>query len=200
MKFEKGLMTMMLGTALAVSPAFAQQEAEHSQEVTVLALGSFVKNTTQNGIKQSTTNSAGVLGNYRYFFNRYNGVEANYAFTSNTQNYGAGGSLAGIESRSHELSAAYVLRRPGKWISPFALAGAGGLMFDPKNLAGASTQARAAFVYGAGADINMSKHLFMRAEYRGLVYNSPTFGISRLAGTDRVTHEVEPTVGFGFRF
>jgi hypothetical protein len=38
--------------------------------------------------------------------------------------------------------------------------------------------------FGAGADINMSKHLFMRAEYRGLVYNSPTFGISRLAGTD----------------
>ena len=141
MKFERALMTMMLGTALAVSPAFAQEEAEHSQEVTVLALGSFVRNTTQNGIEQSTTNSAGVLGNYRYFFNRYNGVEANYAFTSNTQNYGAGGSLAGIESRSHEVSAAYVLRRPGKWISPFALAGAGGLMFDPKNLAGASTQA-----------------------------------------------------------
>jgi hypothetical protein len=28
-----------LGTALAVSPAFAQEEAEQSQEVTVLALG-----------------------------------------------------------------------------------------------------------------------------------------------------------------
>jgi hypothetical protein len=88
MKFEKVFMTMILGTALAVSPAFAQEEAEQSQEVTVLALGSFVRNTTQNGIEQSTTNSAGVLGNYRYFFNRYNGVEANYAFTSNTQNYG----------------------------------------------------------------------------------------------------------------
>ena len=61
MKFDKALMTMMLGTALAVSPAFAQEEAEQSQEVTVLALGSFVRNTTQNGIEQSTTNSAGVL-------------------------------------------------------------------------------------------------------------------------------------------
>jgi len=142
MKFEKALMTMMLGTALAVSPAFAQEEAEQSQEVTVLALGSFVKSTTQNGIEQSTTNSAGVLTNYRYFFNRYSGVEANYAFTSDTQNYGAGGSLAAIDSRSHELSAAYVLRLPGKWISPFALAGAGGLMFDPKNFTGASTQAQ----------------------------------------------------------
>jgi opacity protein-like surface antigen len=73
-------------------------------------------------------------------------------------------------------------------------------MFDPKNFAGATTQARAAFVYGAGADINMSRHLFMRAEHRGLVYNSPTFGIPELARTDRVTHAAEPTVGFGFRF
>lgn len=121
MKFDKALMTMMLGTALAVSPAFAQEEVEQSQEVTVLALGSIVKSTTQNGIEQSATKSAGVLANYRYFFNRYNGVEANYAFTSDTQNYGAGGSLAAIDSRSHELSAAYVLRRPSKWISPFAL-------------------------------------------------------------------------------
>jgi opacity protein-like surface antigen len=161
MKLEKALMTMMLGTALAVSPAFAQEEAQQSQEVTVLALSSFVRNTTQNGIEQNTTNSAGVLENYRYFFNRYNGVEANYAFTSNTRSYGASESLAAIDSRSHEVSAAYVLRLPSKWISPFPLAGAGGLMFDPKNLAGASTQARAAFVYGAGADINMSKHLFM---------------------------------------
>jgi len=200
MKFEKALLTMMLGTALAVSPAFAQEEAEQPQEVTVLALGSFVKSTTHNGVEQSATNRAGVLANYRYFFNRYNGIEANYAFTSNTQNYGAGGSMAGIDSRSHELSAAYVLRLPGKWISPFALAGAGGLIFDPKNFTGGSTQARAAVVYGAGVDINMSKQMFMRAEYRGLVYNSPTFGVPGLAGTDRVTHQAEPTVGFGFRF
>jgi opacity protein-like surface antigen len=200
MKFDKAFMTMMLGTALAVAPAFAQEEADQSQEVTVLALGSFEKNTTHKGIEQSTSNSAGVLANYRYFFNRNNGVEANYAFTSNTQNYGAIGSLAAIDSRSHEVSAAYVLRFPGKWISPFAMAGAGGLMFNPKNFTGASTQARAAFVYGAGADINMSKRLFMRAEYRGLVYNSPNFGIPGLAGTDRLTHKAEPTVGFGFRF
>jgi opacity protein-like surface antigen len=145
-----------------------------------------VKSTTQNGIEQSTSNSAGVLANYRFFSNRYSGVEANYAFTSNTQKYGAGGSLAGIDSRSHELSAAYGLRLPHKWVSPFAVPGAGGMIFDPKN------------VYGAGADINMSEHLYMRAEYRGLVYNSPTFGVVGPAGADRVTHAAEPTVGLAF--
>jgi opacity protein-like surface antigen len=192
--------TILLGAALVSAPAFAQEEAEHSQEVSVQALGSFVKSTTQNGIQQDATNSAGILANYRFFFNRYNGIEADYAYTSNTQNFGAGGSLAGINTNAHELSAAYVLRLPHKVISPFMLAGAGGLIFDPKNFAGASTQARAAFVYGAGADINVSKHLFMRAEYRGLVYNTPTFGFAGLAGTDRVTHDAEPSVGFGWRF
>jgi hypothetical protein len=53
---------------------------------------------------------------------------------------------------------------------------------------------------GAGADINLSRHVFVRAEYRGLIYNSPTYGMAALAGTDRVTHRAEPTVGFGWHF
>jgi outer membrane immunogenic protein len=200
MKLDHLFLTMMLGAAVTVSPAFSQEEVEQRQEISVQAVGSFVKSTTQNGVQQDATNTAGVLANYRYFFNRNSGVEVNYAFTSNTQNFGLAGGLTGIDSHSHELSAAYVLRFPHKWISPFALAGAGGLIFDPNNFTGASTQARAAFVYGAGADINMSKHLFLRAEYRGLVYDTPTYGLAGLAGTDRITHEAEPSIGFGWRF
>ena len=40
--------------------------------------------------------------------------------------------------------------------TPFLLAGVGGLIFDPKDFAGASSQGRAAFVYGGGADFNLS--------------------------------------------
>jgi len=40
----------------------------------------------------------------------------------------------------------------------------------------------------------------MRAEYRGFVYNSPTYDLPGLAGLDRVTHRAEPSVGFGYRF
>jgi outer membrane immunogenic protein len=200
MKLNRTILTMMFGAALAVSPAFAQEESSHTQEVTVQGAGSFVTNTVRDGIQQSATNTGGVLASYRFFFNANNGVEANYGFESNTQNYGAGGGLAGVDTRSHEASAAYVFRFPLKRITPFALAGAGGLVFDPKNFAGASTQARAAFVYGAGADVNLSKHVFMRAEYRGFVYDSPTYGIPGLDGAERVTHRAEPSLGFGYRF
>jgi hypothetical protein len=40
----------------------------------------------------------------------------------------------------------------------------------------------------------------VRAEYRGLVYNSPTYDLAATAGADRVTHRAEPSVGFGYRF
>ena len=51
-----------------------------------------------------------------------------------------------------------------------------------------------------GADFNLTHRLFLRAEYRGLVYNSPTFDLSSTVGTDRVTHRAEPSIGFGYRF
>jgi opacity protein-like surface antigen len=77
---------------------------------------------------------------------------------------------------------------------------AGVLIFDPTNVAGANTQTRAAFVYGGGVDFNLTGHLFVRAQYRGLIYNSPTYDPAALSGFDRVTHRAEPSVGFGWRF
>jgi hypothetical protein len=46
----------------------------------------------------------------------------------------------------------------------------------------------------------MTKRVFLRVEYRGRVYDSPTFDLSDTLGTGRVTHRAEPSVGFGYRF
>ena len=184
-------------TVFAQLTAFAQEEyTRFKSEASVQALGSFVKQTTQNGVDQDATDSAGVLSTYRYYFSRHHGVEANYSWTSNTHNYAG----FGVDTNSHEISAAYVFRMPMKRWSPFVLAGAGALIFDPQNVAGANTQTRAAFVYGGGADINLTDHLFVRGEYRGFVYNSPTYDLTGLNGSDRVTHRAEPSIGFGWRF
>jgi opacity protein-like surface antigen len=125
-------------------------------------------------------------------------VEVNYGYSLNTQNYGLASGPVGVKSDQHEFSAAYVLRHRMHSLTPFVEAGAAGLLFDPRDLAGASTQTRAAFLYGGGADFNISSHFFVRAEYRGFVYSSPTFGL--VQGTDRITHRAEPSVGFGYRF
>jgi opacity protein-like surface antigen len=197
---NKVAVTWFVSIASLALPAFSQSEAPGKNEVSVQAFGSFVKSTTNNGIENTATNSGGVLGSYRYFFNTHSGVEANYGYSLNTQSYGLSSGALGVKSYSHEISAAYVFRLPMHKFTPFVLAGAGGLIFDPKDFAGASSQARAAFVYGGGADFDLSHHVFVRAEYRGFVYNSPTYDLASLGGVDRITHRAEPSVGFGYRW
>ena len=199
--FQKGLLTMLMaGVATVALPVYAQSEEAGRQEVSVQGFGSFLKTTTHNGIDNSGDTTGGVLATYRFFFNEHHGVEANYGYMQNTQRYIAPAGAAGVNTNSHEVSAAYVFRMPMRRITPFALAGVGALVFDPKDFTGANWQTRAAFVYGGGADINLTHHLFVRGEYRGFVYNSPTYDLSTLAGLDRVTHRAEPSVGFGYRF
>ncbi len=195
--FKSRLAALTITTALTSLTVFAQEDYTRlKSEASVQVLGSFAKRTTENGVDQGATDRAGVLGTYRYYFSRHHGVEANYSWTSNAQKYTG----FGVDTNSHEISAAYVFRMPVKRWSPFVLAGVGALIFDPQNFAGANTQTRAAFVYGGGADINLTDHLFVRGEYRGFVYSSPTYDLSALNGLDRVTHRAEPSIGFGWRF
>ena len=189
---------IVLGGALATLPAFSQEGGR--SEVSVQALGSFVKTTTNNGIDQGATNSGGVLASYRFFFTNNHGVEVNYGYSLNTQTFGIPGGALGVKADQHEVTAAYVYRHPVRGFVPFVEAGVGGLVFNPSDVPAASTQARAAFVYGGGADFNLTHRVFVRAEYRGLVYNSPTFDLAPVQGTDRVTHRAEPSIGFGYRF
>src|ERR1700688_857715 len=151
---RKGFATLICGFALASISALAQEEdyTKYRSEVTVQPTGNFVRSTTHDSITEKADNTAGVLAGYRLYFNRYNGVEMTYGYTQNTEKYAA----TGVKTNSNEISGAYVLRLPMKRLSPFALAGVSGMIFDPSNFAGASTQTRAAFLYGGGADLNLS--------------------------------------------
>lgn len=141
--------------------------------MSVQAFGSFVKTPTDNGINQSATNSGGVLANYRFFFSPSNGIEVNYGYSLNTQTYGLESGPLGVKSDQHEVSAAYVFRHKMHGFTPFA---------------------------EAGADIDITNKFFVRAEFRGFVYQSSTYGLLAFQGADRVTHRAEPSVGFGYRF
>jgi opacity protein-like surface antigen len=163
-------------------------------------LVSFVKSTTSDGGRNSATNSGGVLVNYRRFFNIHNGSEVNYCCALNTQHFLVPGGESGVNTNSHEVPGAYVFRLPLRRFTPFVIAGAGALIFDPKDFQGANSQTRAAFLYGGGADFNVRVTCSCAAEYRGFVYNSPTYNLTSLDGTGRMTHRAEPSIGFGYRF
>ena len=78
------LAILFAASTFAALPAFSQQEF-YRQEVSGQVFGSFVKETTQDGIKQKATDSGGGLASYRYFFNKNNGVEADHGYSLNTQ-------------------------------------------------------------------------------------------------------------------
>lgn len=200
MSIKNSLAVLVVGVGVVTIPVFSQEGESTRSEVSVQAFGSFVKSTTSNGVQQSATDSGGVLASYRFFFTPNHGVEVNYGYSLNTQAYGLASGPLGVKSNQHEVTAAYVYRRPLRRFTPFVEAGVGGLIFDPSDAPAASTQARAAFVYGGGADFSLTHRLFLRAEYRGLVYNSPTFDLPAAIGSDRVTHRAEPSIGFGYRF
>ena len=190
-----GVLTLLSATGVA---------QEVRSEISVQGTGFFTKDADGNGIRQRATDTGGFLVGYRYNINRWLAAEGNYGYDRNTQIYfGDGG--ARVQSNIHQFTGSAVMKLPGfARIQPFALAGGGALVFDPTgnargNFARATTKTRGAFVYGAGADYAFTRHISLRAEYRGYVYKAPDFNLASL-NTDSWTHIAQPSAGIVFRF
>jgi opacity protein-like surface antigen len=191
---------------LGSSAAFAQEGPAWTHgEVSIQGTGFFTKDSQGNGVSQHSTDTGGFLIGYRYHFNRWFAAEANYGYARNTQqNFTAGGPF-NVQANVHQATGAFVVTLPGSSrINPYVLAGAGALVFDPTNNAGQSVsgalqQAKAAFVYGGGADFPLMRHVALRAEYRGYVYNRPDFQLAEL-DSHVTTHTAVPSAGLVFRF
>src|ERR1700722_10728119 len=187
--------------ALVSITAVAQ---ENRSEISIQGTGFFTKDTAGNGVLERANDTGGFLLGYRYNFNRWLAAEANYGYDRNTQFY-FGGTPARVQANIHQITGSAVVKLPTfARLQPYALAGAGALVFDPTgnfggSFAGATTETRGAFVYGAGADYAFTRHISLRAEYRGYVYKAPDFNLTGL-NTDSWTHIAQPSAGIVFRF
>jgi opacity protein-like surface antigen len=176
------------------------------QEISVQGTGFFTKDSSGNGINQHATDAGGFLLSYRYHFNRWLAADASYGHARNTQqNFTSPGPLD-VQANVHQATGAIVVTVPRRVfkVHPYVLAGAGALVFDPTGnaggfVSGAQSQSRAAFVYGGGADYDLSIHFALRAEYRGFVYGRPDFDLATLH-SGATTHTAEPSAGIVFRF
>jgi len=177
---------------------------EMKSEISVQGTGFFSKDNDGNGVRNQATESGGFLVGYRYDINRWIAAEGAYGYSRNTQVY-SGLTPVSVQANVQQITGAAVLKLPGfHRVLPFVLGGGGTLIFDPTNNAGgtvlgAPVQARGAFLYGGGADYVFSKHLSLRAEYRGFVYEAPDFNVVSL-NTGSWTHVAQPSAGFVFRF
>jgi len=202
------LVSVLLGALLLFASAAMAQESQWRgrNEVSVQGTGFFTKDSQGNGLTQHSTNTGGFLVSYRYHFYRWLAADASYGYARNTQqNFTPGGAL-NVQANVHQTTGALVVNLPRRIfrLNPYLLAGAGALVFDPTGNAGQSVpgvlrQAKAAFVYGGGADFAVSKHLALRAEYRGFVYKRPDFGLVGL-NSNVTTHTAQPSAGLVFRF
>jgi outer membrane immunogenic protein len=191
---------------VVVTLAVGSVAQERRSEVSVEGNGFYTRDSSGRGNSQRGTDTGGFTVGYRYHFNRWLAAEGNYGFDRNTQEYFGSFGESRVQANVHAVTGDLVLSLPLRIrrISTYALAGGGGLIFDPRgnigaSLPGASTQGKGAFLYGAGADYALTRHFSLRAEYRGFVYKSPDFGL-RALNTDSWTHTAQPSAGIAFRF
>jgi opacity protein-like surface antigen len=204
---KKMLVSGLLGAVLLLaSSAKAQEQGFMRNEIGIQGTGFFTRDSQQNGTSQRSTNTGGVLVNYRFHITGWLAAEASYGYERNTQqNFTPTGNF-GIQANVHQATGALVAELPISVarMRPYVLAGGGALVFDPTGnsggfVSGAQWQARPAFVYGGGVDYRLMRHVALRLEYRGFVYDRPDFGIAGLS-SNVVTHTAQPSAGLVFHF
>src|SRR4051794_6384328 len=166
---KKTILASMTGLVLFATAAMAQ--VEQQQQISFQGTALITKDSTNGSGTNQATRSGGFLLGYSYQFNNWAGVEGNYGWSRNTQDYF--GSLGtSIRSDIHEVTGSFVFHIPVRVsnVRPYALAGAGALIFDPvdKFAGGIDRQAKGTFVYGGGVNFDVTRNFGVRAEYRGL--------------------------------
>jgi len=198
---KKTILASVTGLVLFATAAMAQ--VEQPQQISFQGTGLVTKDSTNSSGSNQATRSGGFLLGYSYQFNNWAGVEGNYGWSRNTQNYAGSFGQSSIRSDIHEVTGSFVFHIPinASNIRPYVLAGGGALIFDPVDnfASGIDRQAKGTFVYGGGVNFDVTRNFGVRAEYRGLVYKTPDFTSSALT-LDKVTHLAQPSVGFYFRY
>jgi len=192
--------------ALFVFSTAAMAQVENPSQITVQGTALITKDSTADSgsISRQSTKSGGFLVGYSYQFNSWAGAEGNYGYARNTQNYFGSIGQSSIQANMHQLTGSFVAHIPVHFanVRPYALAGAGALIFDPTDkfaVSGVERQTKATFVYGGGVNFDLTHNFGVRAEYRGLVFKVPDFTLNSL-NLDKVTHLAQPSLGFFFRF
>ncbi len=190
--------------ALFVFATAAVAQVEQPSQISFQGTGLVTKDTTLGPNSEHSTKSGGLLAGYSYQFNRWAGAEGNYGYTRNTQNYFGSIGRSSIQADIHEVTGSFVAHIPVNVskVRPYALAGAGAVVFDPTDRAaidGIQRQTKATFVYGGGVNFDLTHNFGVRTEYRGLVFKVPDFELNTLT-LDKVTHLAQPSVGFFVRF
>lgn len=147
----------------------------------------------------------GALVSYRFMLTPNSALEVNYGITyQNKINYYVNPNHYQINTRTQEISAAFVRSFTFKKFNPFVEAGPGAYIFLPIRNSGTTNidvkqQTSIGGLYGGGIAYEISPSFDIRAEYRGFVTKVPTFGLNQLS-TNRWYNIYNPVIGVAYHF
>lgn len=190
--------------AVCVAAGRAQESRQDVSLSGTALIEPFMASSTN--VQVAATRGFGALASYRFMLTPSSALEANYGITyqnqihytvSNTNDYL-------VNTRTQEISFAYVRSFIFKKFNPFVEAGPGVLIFLPiRNSSTTSLdvkqQTGIGGLYGAGIAYEVSPSFDIRAEYRGIVTKVPTFGYTQLE-TKRWYNIFVPAVGVAYHF
>jgi len=196
----------LIAFLLAVSTAACgAQESRQDVSLSGTALiEPFMASSTD--VQVSANRAFGALLSYRFMVTPTSALEMNYGVTyqndihyviSNTNHYD-------VNTRTQEISGAYVRSFVFKNFNPFVEAGPAAFIFLPIRNTGTTSldvkqQTSIGGVYGAGIAYEISPSFDIRAEYRGMITKVPDFGVSQMA-TKRWYNIYNPVIGVAYHF
>jgi opacity protein-like surface antigen len=196
--------TMLLGVLMLSAAAGYAQESR--QDVSFSGTGIF--GPTIHGaanVQQQMTGALGLLLSYRFMLTPRSAVEVNYSFAQDSEKYATSFEpYARIHSRQQEVTGAYVFGLTFKRYNPFLEAGVGTLIYTPildqgTNLLNTKGSKGVAGLFGGGLAYELSPSFDIRAEYRGFVTKTPSFGEANFS-TNRYEVISMPTIGVAYHF
>ncbi|MGA8041236.1 MAG: outer membrane beta-barrel protein [Terracidiphilus sp.] len=194
-------------TILLALAAAAGRAQESRQDISVSAtsiIEPFMASSTD--VQVSANAGFGGMLSYRFMMTPNSALEANYGITyqnmihyivSNTNNYT-------VNTRTQEISFAYVRSFTYKKYNPFVEGGPGVLIFLPiRNQTTTSLdvkqQTDPGILYGAGIAYELSPSFDLRAEFRSFITKVPSMGYTQL-DTKRWYNVFYPAIGVAYHF
>jgi outer membrane immunogenic protein len=195
---------------LAAMGAVAGHAQESRQDISISGIGliePFI--ASSNDVEVSANRAFGALASYRFMLTPTAAVEANYGITySNRIHYLVNPNHYNINTRTQEISGAFVKSFNFKKFNPFVEGGPGAFIFLPIRNTGTTTQlakqqTEVGAMYGGGIAYEVSPSFDIRAEYRGYVAKVPNFNDGPTGDnltTNKWYNIYVPTVGVAYHF
>jgi opacity protein-like surface antigen len=203
-RMKKSLLLLLLLLPFVGASCFAQ---ESRQDISISDSVIIPPFASGNAVQlHATAGLYGILTSYRYDLTPHGALELNFQYNQNQQHFRFPSGNYHVHDRFMEFSGAYVYNFNYKNFNPFLEAGIAGVMLSPiddakTNTFGLSRNTSVGAMYGAGIAYEISPSWDIRAEWRGIVVKTPTFGYQGNDFRTNVYYNIyDPTLGVAYHF